>query len=75
MTVLDNIKVAMNQNMSYSVVSGMFRLPLLLEAGESAGGRPELLRLFDMEDVGEQQAGNLPYGQQRKLEIPAGPRL
>ena len=31
--------------------------------------RGELLRLFDMEDVGEQQAGNLPYGQQRKLEI------
>lgn len=34
------------------------------------GGKArELLRLFDMEDVGEQQAGNLPYGQQRKLEI------
>ena len=70
MTVLDNIKVAMNQNMSYSVVSGMFRLPSYWKQEKAVGGKArELLRLFDMEDVGEQQAGNLPYGQQRKLEI------
>ena len=70
MTVRDNIKVAMNQNKSYSVVSGLFRLPSYWKQEKAVGGKArELLRLFDMEDVGEQQAGNLPYGQQRKLEI------
>ena len=29
----------------------------------------ELLRIFEMEDTADQMAANLPYGQQRKLEI------
>ena len=52
MTVLDNIKVAMNQNMSYSVVSGMFRLPSYWKQEKAVGGKArELLRLFDMEVI------------------------
>ena len=40
MTVLDNIKVAMNQNMSYSVVSGMFRLPSYWKQEKAVGEGP-----------------------------------
>ena len=70
MTVLDNIKVAMSQNMKYSTFSAMFRLPSYWrEERETTEKALELLSLFDMEDAAEQQASNLPYGRQRKLEI------
>lgn len=70
MTVLDNIKVAMQQHRKYNVVSAMFRLPpYWKEERKMTEEARELLKIFDMEDVAEQQASNLPYGQQRKLEI------
>ena len=70
MSVLDNIKVAMNQNMHYTVIESMFRLPRYWkEAARVTEKAKELLRIFDMEDTADQMAANLPYGQQRKLEI------
>ena len=69
-SVLDNIKVAMNQHMKYSAVEAMLRLPRYWkeEARVTEKAR-ELLRIFSMEDTADQMAANLPYGQQRKLEI------
>ena len=70
MTILDNVKVAMQQHRRYNVVSAMFRLPpYWKEERKMTEEARELLKIFDMEDVAEQQASNLPYGQQRKLEI------
>jgi branched-chain amino acid transport system ATP-binding protein len=70
MTVLDNIKVAMNQNMHYSVIEGMFRLPRYWKEEKKIDAKAlELLEIFHMEDTADQMAANLPYGQQRKLEI------
>ena len=70
MSVLDNIKVAMNQNMHYTVIESMFRLPRCWkEEARVTEKAKELLRIFDMEDTADQMAANLPYGQQRKLEI------
>ena len=70
MSVLDNIKVAMNQNMHYTVIESMFRLPRYWkEDARVTEKAKELLRIFDMEDTADQMAANLPYGQQRKLEI------
>lgn len=70
MSVLDNIKVAMNQNMHYTVIESMFRLPRYWkEEARVTEKAKELLRIFDMEDTADQMAANLPYGQQRKLEI------
>ncbi|MDD2362752.1 MAG: ABC transporter ATP-binding protein [Oscillospiraceae bacterium] len=70
MTVADNIKVAMNQNMKYKSLTAMLRLPPYWRQEREVDKKArELLRIFDMEDTADQTAANLPYGQQRKLEI------
>ena len=70
MTVLDNIKLAMNQNMHYSVITGMFRLPGFWKEEKAIDAKArELLEIFDMADAADQLAANMPYGRQRKLEI------
>lgn len=70
MSVLDNIKVAMTQNMKYSLVTALIRLPSFWrEERDTTGRAKELLSLFGLEDAADQMACNLPYGQQRKLEI------
>ena len=70
MTVMDNIKVAMNQNMRYTVAEGIFRLPRYWKEEKQVEAKAkELLHIFGMEDAADSVAANLPYGQQRKLEI------
>lgn len=70
MTVADNIKVSMQQSMKYHTLSAMFRLPSYWKEEHRIDIEArELLKIFDMEDVAEQIAANLPYGLQRKLEI------
>ena len=70
LSVLDNVKVAMQQHMKYNVVSAILRLPSYWrEERKTTEEARELLKIFNMEDLAEQQASNLPYGQQRKLEI------
>lgn len=69
-SVLDNVKIAMSQNMHYSVAAGLLRLPSYWKEEKAADDKArELLRIFGMEHLAEHLAGNLPYGQQRKLEI------
>lgn len=70
MSVADNLKVSMNQNMRYTVAEGVFRLPRFWKEEKNIDGKVrELLRIFHMEDMADQMAANLPYGEQRKLEI------
>lgn len=70
MTVADNIKVAMNHTMKYSVLSAVFRLPSYWREEKDVDSKVmELLSVFDMQKQATQMAANLPYGQQRKLEI------
>lgn len=70
LTVLDNVKLAMNQYMEYGVLTGMLRLPKYWkEENEATEKAKEILRLFDLEKYFRAFAGNLPYGAQRKLEI------
>ena len=70
MTVIENIKVAFHTRMQYSAIAGITRASGYVqeEIGIDIRAR-ELLRVFDMEDVADVRADNLPYGQQRKLEI------
>ena len=80
MTVLDNIKAAMSQNMKYSALTAILRLPAYWREERAASDSAlELLKLFDMEDTADQLAANLPYGRQRKLEslraLASGPKL
>lgn len=70
LTVLDNVKLAMNQYMDYGVLTGMLRLPKYWrEENEATEKAKEILSLFDLEKYFRAFAGNLPYGAQRKLEI------
>lgn len=70
LTVLDNIKIAFHNEMNYTVLEGIFRLPRYWK--EEAKAQKECLDFLDIFDMGEYAntlAKNLPYGQQRKLEI------
>lgn len=70
MSVLQNVLVANNFNMKYGILSGTFRLPSFWrEEKEAKIKAMELLKIFDLDKYADTFAGNLPYGQQRKLEI------
>ena len=70
LTVEENVKVAMDAQMKYSMVSGIFRLPGFWKEERVAHERAlELLSLFHMENLADKKAGSLPYGAQRRLEI------
>ena len=69
-SVEDNVKIAMDSQMKYSMASGIFRLPRYWKEERVAHERAlELLSIFHMEDLADVKAGSLPYGAQRRLEI------
>lgn len=69
-SVIDNVKIAMNSQMKYSVLSGIFRLPSYRREEKEISNRAhELLQVFRLDEKAHDLAKNLPYGQQRKLEI------
>ena len=70
LTVEENVTVAMDAQMKYNMVSGIFHLPSFWKEEKVAHERAlELLSLFHMEDLANVKAGSLPYGAQRRLEI------
>ncbi len=70
LTVEENVKVGMDNAMSYNMWSGIFRLPGFWKEEKVAHDRAmELLSIFDMQDMALAKAGSLPYGAQRRLEI------
>ena len=70
MTVMENILVGLHDEMSYSALTGILRLPSFYRSERIARERAmELLSIFSMEDTADAQAGPLPHGAQRRLEI------
>ena len=70
LTVLDNVLIAMTAKAKESVLSGMLRLPSFYKKEDTmVEEATRLLRLFDLEDKKDHLAKNLPYGEQRRLEI------
>ena len=70
LTVAENVMVAMNQSMKYSLFESTFRLPRFWKEEKEARAKAlELLSIFDMQDLADVQASSLPYGAQRRLEI------
>ena len=70
MTVLDNVRVGMNNHISCTFADSLFHLPKHFKAEKKSAERAlELLCIFDMEGDAYTLAGNLPYGAQRRLEI------
>ncbi len=69
-SVIDNVKIAMNSQMKYSVLAGIFRFPSYRREEKEVSKRAhELLKVFSLDGHAHDMAKNLPYGQQRKLEI------
>ena len=70
MTVLDNVKVALHNETKYSLWTSMFRLPGYFKKEKEMDQRAlDILAVFGLEGQAQVMASNLPYGQQRKLEI------
>ena len=70
LSVLDNVKMALNSSMNYNTFDAIFRLPKFWkEEKEVTDKALDLLDIFDMAEMANITAGNLSYGQQRKLEI------
>ena len=80
MTVEDNIRIGLHNQISYGMFSGIFRLPGYWKGEKKQHERAmELLSIFGMEEFADTRAGSLPYGAQRRLEIlralATGPKL
>lgn len=70
MTVLDNVKVGLSHQYRYNTLTGILRLPGYFKTEKQMNEKAmELLTVFGLEKNASYLASNLPYGQQRKLEI------
>lgn len=70
LSVIDNIKVGLHNQNKYSTVTSILRLPKYFKTEKIINDKAmELLKVFSLENFADINADNLPYGQQRKLEI------
>lgn len=70
LSVEDNVKVGLHNDTKYGMFQGILRMPNYWKEEKRCHEKAmELLRIFDMEDLANHQAGSLPYGAQRRLEI------
>ena len=70
LSVEDNVKIGLHNHIGYGMWQGIFRLPGYWKQEKIARDRAmELLSIFDMQDLAKHEAGSLPYGAQRRLEI------
>ena len=70
LTVLENVRIAMNKNIKYGFIPSFFHLPSYRwEEKQSIDDSIELLKIFNLDDKKDELAKNLPYGEQRHLEI------
>ena len=69
-SVIDNVKIGLHNEHTYSTLSGILRLPSYRKTEKIMNEKAmELLEVFDLQDEADILASNLPYGNQRKLEI------
>ncbi|WOL39981.1 ABC transporter ATP-binding protein [Pyramidobacter sp. YE332] len=70
LSVADNVKVAMTNDIHYGLFGAILRLPRYRRQELAAHRRAlKLLSIFDMQGLADVKAGSLPYGAQRRLEI------
>lgn len=70
LSVLDNVKVAYHSIVKHSVFSSILRLPShFLGEREMEKKAMLFLEIFQLDKYKDEEARNLPYGQQRRLEI------
>ncbi len=70
MTVEENVRIGLHNRIKYDMFSGILRLPRYwIQEKRQHEKALELLHIFDMEKLADEEAGSLPYGVQRRLEI------
>ena len=70
LSVLDNVLIGLHNEMDYRLPAAILRLPGYWRGEKIARERAmELLSIFDMQDLAGHEAGSLPYGAQRRLEL------
>lgn len=70
MTVLENVKVAMHKNVRYGTIAAILRLPSYYSEEKWVEEKAcELLKEVGLYSKRNEMAINLPYGEQRRLEI------
>ncbi|WP_083282981.1 ABC transporter ATP-binding protein [Humibacillus sp. DSM 29435] len=70
MTALENVMVGVDAHHTTGVISAMFRLPKHRSEEDTGYRRAhELLRFMGLDRRADELARNLPYGDQRRLEI------
>lgn len=70
MTVLENVLIGYHNNFKYGISSAMFHFPSYFKKEEKGIKEViELLKIFNLYDKRNILSKNLPYGEQRKLEI------
>ena len=70
MSVEDNVRIGLHNQIRYNMFTGILRAPAYWKQEKAQHEKAlELLTIFDMQDMANVQAGSLPYGAQRRLEI------
>ncbi|UBX49871.1 high-affinity branched-chain amino acid ABC transporter ATP-binding protein LivG [Providencia alcalifaciens] len=70
MTVIENLLVAQHQHLKSSIFSGLLKTPAFRRAeAEAVDNAVKWLERVNLSEFANRQAGNLAYGQQRRLEI------
>jgi branched-chain amino acid transport system ATP-binding protein len=70
LSVLENVRIAYDSRLVYSPVDALLRTPhARVRERESIDASMELLELFELGSLADDEAGDLSYGSQRRLEI------
>ena len=70
MTVEENVRIGLHNQVKYGMFSGILRLPAYWSQEKKQHEQAlDLLSIFDMQHMADVKAGSLPYGAQRRLEI------
>ena len=70
MSVLDNVKVALHEKVKYPLLASMTHMfSFNKKEKEMDELATDILKVFSLDDKSDTLSGNLPYGEQRKLEI------
>ncbi len=70
LTVLDNVRIAYHPHSGYGLSDSIFRNPKYSSKESELTERAlDFLGIFGLQDIANEQAKNLPYGEQRRVEI------
>ncbi|MGB3161647.1 MAG: ABC transporter ATP-binding protein [Carnobacterium sp.] len=70
LTVLENVLIGMHAKNNVGTLAGIVRTPRFYHSeAEMKNEAIKLLKIFNLESKQTEQAKNLPYGEQRRLEI------